>query len=396
LANPGDAVGSSFPYGRPNDNPERSEAAMDTDHVETVIIGGGQAGLSMGYHLTRRGRPCVILDGNPRVGDSWRNRWDSLRLFTPGRFCGLDGMAFPGPAGTAPTKDEMADYLAAYAARFELPVRPGVKVERVTKSDGRFVVDAGDRRLESDQVVVATGAFHDAWTPAFADQLDPRIVQLHSSAYRGPSQLREGGVLLVGAGNSGADIALDVARTHRTWLSGRHPGHIPFAIENAPTRHLVRVVRFLGHHVLTRRTPIGRKVLPKLAVGGDPLIRIKPKDLVAAGVECVPRVAGVRDGLPLVGDDAVLDVANVIWCTGFRQSFPWIDLPVFDDDGRPVHDRGVVAAEPGLYFLGLKFQFGATSDIITGVGRDARYIAKHIDAHGKSSRAAVLTEEMVA
>jgi len=369
---------------------------MDAEHVETAIIGGGQAGLSMGYHLTRRGRPCVILDANERVGDSWRNRWDSLRLFTPGRFCGLDGKRFPGPAGTAPTKDQMADYLAAYVARFELPVRTGVKVDKLSKGGEGFVVDAGDHRFEADRVVVSTGAFHDPWTPTFADELDPQLVQLHSCDYRGPSQLREGGVLLVGAGNSGADIALDVARTHRTALSGRHPGHIPFAIEGAPTRHLVRVVRFLGHHVLTRRSPIGRRVLPKLAVGGDPLIRIKPKDLDTAGVECVPRLAGARDGLPLLEDGAVLDVANVIWCTGFRQSFPWIDLAVFDDDGKPIHDRGVVAAEPGLYFLGLKFQFAATSDIITGVGRDARYIAKHIDAQTKTSRAAALTEEMVA
>jgi putative flavoprotein involved in K+ transport len=351
------------------------------EHFGTIIVGGGQSGLAMGYELQRRGLPFVILDGAERTGDAWRTRWDSLRLFTPARFSALPGLRFTGQNKLAPTKDEMADYLATYAERFELPIRHGVRVDGLTREDGRFVVTAGADRYTADHVVVATGAFHTPWTPAFAADLDPRIVQLHSRDYRNPAQLRPGGVLLVGAGNSGSDIALDVATSHPTWLAGRHPGHVPFRIEGRITHHLVHVVRFMGQHVLTRRNPIGRKLLPKLTQGGDPVVRIKPKDIAVAGVECVPRVAGVRDGQPVLDDERVLNVNNVIWCTGFRTSFSWIDLPVFAADGTPMHERGVVRAVPGLYFVGLAFQFAATSDTVTGVGRDAAYVARHMKRH---------------
>jgi putative flavoprotein involved in K+ transport len=351
------------------------------EHFGTIIVGGGQAGLAMGHELQRKGLPFVILDAAEQTGDAWRTRWDSLRLFTPARFSALPGMRFTGQNKLAPTKDEMADYLAAYAERFELPIRHGVRVDGLTREGGRFLVTAGVDRYTADHVVVATGAFHTPWTPAFAAELDPRIVQLHSRDYRNPSQLRPGGVLLVGAGNSGCDIALDVASNHPTWLAGRHPGHVPFRIEGRVTHHLVRVVRFVGHHVLTWRTPIGRKVLPKLMQGGNPVVRIKPKDIAAAGVESVPRVAGVRDGLPVLEDDRVLNVANVIWCTGYRTSFSWIDLPVFAPDGVPLHERGVVQAAPGLYFVGLDFQFAATSETITGVGRDVAYVARSMKRH---------------
>ena len=358
----------------------------ETQHFDTVIIGGGQSGLAMGHELQRKGVPFVIFNANDRVGDAWRNRWDSLRLFTPTRYSALPGMRFPGRHRLAPTKDEMADYLETYAARFELPVRGGLRVDGLSKLGDRFEISAGDERCTAQRVVVATGAFSDPWRPPFASELDPRVVQLHSCEYRNPSQLRRGGVLVVGAGNSGSDIALDVAADHPTWLSGRHPGHVPFRIEGTLTHHLVRVVRFAGHHVLTRRNPVGRRVLPKLMQGGHPVVRIKPGDVTAAGIECVPRVAGVRAGQPLLDDDSVLNVANVVWCTGFRHSYGWIDLPVFERGGAPHHVRGVVESEPGLYFLGLDFQFAATSETITGVGRDASYIARHIARSRRQDR----------
>jgi putative flavoprotein involved in K+ transport len=272
----------------------------------------------------------------------------------------------------------MADYLEAYAARFELPVRTGIKIDGVSKANGRFVVSAGDHRLETENVVVATGAHQIPKLPAFAPELDPGIVQLHSSEYRNPSQLQEGDVLLVGAGNSGAEIAAELLQTHRCWLAGPKTGEIPVRHGSVPARFGFRLIRFVGHHVLRVDTRIGRKLGPKLISKGDPLIRTKTKDLVVAGVERVPRVVGARDGRPVLEDERVLDVANVVWCTGFRTDFQWIDLPVFGDDGQPLHSRGVVESEPGLYFLGLVFLYSLSSDVLPNRGRDAEYIAKHI------------------
>jgi putative flavoprotein involved in K+ transport len=361
------------------------DAASGPERFETVIIGGGQAGLSVGYHLARRGRRFVILDANQRIGDPWRKRWESLRLFTPARYDGMPGWSFPAPAWSFPTKDEVADYLEAYAARFDLPVRTGVRVERLSREGDRYVVAAGKNRFEADHVVVASGAYHSPRIPALAAELDPGIVQLHSSEYRDPSQLCDGGVLVVGAANSGAEIALEVAGAHRTWLSGRHPGQEPTRPGNSRwDRVLLPVVWFLASHVLTGKTPMGRAVQRKFRVGGAhharglPLARIRPKDITAAGIERVPRTAGARDGLPVLDDGRSLDVANIIWCTGFVPDFAWIDLPVFTEDGGPLHDRGIVGSQPGLYFVGLVFLYAMTSSLVGGVGRDAEHIAEQI------------------
>jgi putative flavoprotein involved in K+ transport len=348
------------------------------ERFETVIIGGGQAGLTAGYHLANRGRSFMILDANERIGDAWRKRWDSLRLFTPAHFSRLPGLRHHTSAWSFVTKDEMADYLEDYAERFELPVRTGVSINGLSKVDSGFEISAGDLRFEAENVVVATGAHQIPKVPAFMSELDPRIVQLHSRDYRSPSQLQEGDVLLVGAGNSGAEIGLELSRTHRVLLAGPSTGQIPVRHGTLPARLGFRVFRFFGHRVLRVDTRIGRKLGPKLTAKGDPLIRTKLKDLLAAGVERVPRVVGVRDGMPVLEDDRVVDVANVVWCTGFRTDFGWIDLPVFGDDGQPMHYRGVVDSEPGLYFLGLVFQYSVSSDVLPGRGRDAEYIAKHI------------------
>jgi putative flavoprotein involved in K+ transport len=369
------------------DLPDRSGPAVDhAGYVETVVIGGGQAGLSVGYELTQRGRSFVILDAHERVGDAWRKRWDSLLLFTPARFNGLPGLPFPASRDEFITKDQMADYLEAYAQRFELPVRTGTKVQRLTRVGDRFVISTDHGSYLSDSVVVAMSNYQQPRVPAFAGELDPRIVQLHSHEYRNPSQLAPGAVLVVGVGNSGADISLEVAKTHATWLAGKEAGHIPFRIERFVARHLlVSMVRFVGHHVITLRTPVGRKVRPQFLDRAAPLVRVKPKDLLAAGVERVARIVDVRDGLPVTEDGDALDVANVIWCTGFRPGLAWIDLPVLGDRQEPVHDRGVVEQEPGLYFVGLHFLYAATSDTITGVQRDARRVVKHLASRRRTA-----------
>jgi putative flavoprotein involved in K+ transport len=361
----------------------------EPEHVETVVIGGGQAGLSVGHHLARQERPFLILDANQRVGDAWRKRWDSLRLFTPARYNALAGMAFPAPAHSFPTKDEVADYLEAYATRFQLPVRTGVRVDRLLREDGRFVVTAGDRSWEADNAVVAMSTFQVPRVPPFATGLSPEIVQLHSAGYRNPSQLQEGGVLVVGAGNSGAEIALEVAGRHPTWLAGKESGHVPFRIEGAAARLVFQplLFRVVGHRVLTVDTPIGRKLRPRLLSHAAPLVRVKPRDLAAAAIQRAPRVIGVRNGHPLLADQQILEVANVIWCTGFGPDFSWIDLPVFgENQNEPTHHRGVVATQPGLYFVGLYFLYAMSSGFLPGVDRDAEHIVHTILARaGRTS-----------
>jgi putative flavoprotein involved in K+ transport len=281
----------------------------DSERIQTIVIGGGQAGLAVGYYLAKRGLGFQILDANPRIGDAWRNRWDSLRLFNPARYAGLPGLRFPGSGNNFPTKDQVADYLADYAQRFHLPVRTGVRVDRLWKEDDRFVMTAGEQRFEADSVVVAMANYQIPRVPAFARNLNPEILQLHSHHYRNTSQLQDGGVLIVGVGNSGADIAIEVAQSHPTWIAGKESGHIPWRIDTfLATFFLVRVMRFLGHYILTIKTPIGRKLRPRMISSAAPLVRVKPEDLIDAGVQRVPRVAGVRNGLPLLADGRMLDV----------------------------------------------------------------------------------------
>jgi putative flavoprotein involved in K+ transport len=356
---------------------------MDAERFDTVVIGAGQAGLSVGYHLREAGRTFVIVDAHERVGDNWRERYDSLRLFTPPASVGLDGFAYPGPRSTMPTRDQMADYLETYVATLGHPVRLGVRVAGLSEHDGRYLVTTDHGQFVADNVVVATGAHRDPRVPAFASDLDPSILQLHSSEYRNPSQVREGPVLVVGAGNSGADISLELSRSRPTWLSGPINGHIPVDIDGWVSRHIAfKIIRFLGVHVLTLRTPMGRRARARLATKGDPLVRVKPKQLDAAGVRRVGKTVGAREGLPVTQDGETLDVASVIWAIGYRHDLSWIDLPIFGEDGRPVHARGVVPDAPGLYFVGLPFQFSAASDILPGVGRDARYVVKHLLRRG--------------
>ncbi len=356
------------------------------ERFHTIVIGGGQAGLSVGYYLGRQGRPFVILDASSRVGDAWRRRWDSLRLFTPAMFDGLVGLKFPGPPFSFPTKDQMAEYLEGYARHFQLPVRSGVRVDRLTRTGSTYLIDAGPHRLEADNVVVAMSSYQAPRIPAFAQALDPAILQMHSIDYRGPAQLKPGGVLLVGAGNSGAEIALELARERPTWLSGRDTGHVPFRIDGAAARlFLMRFLfRVVFHRVLTVRTPMGRSMRRKMFTQGAPLIRVKPKQLAAAGVQRVSRIASVIDGRLALEDGRRLDIANVIWCTGFGNGLSWLDLPIFEPDGEPRHESGIVAGEPGLYFVGLHFLHSFSSTMIHGIARDAHRIAEEIERRTRS------------
>jgi putative flavoprotein involved in K+ transport len=354
---------------------------METNtHVETVIVGAGQAGLATAYHLRRRGRECVVLDAADRVGDQWRRQWDTLRLYSPAKYDGLPGLPFPARSWSFPGKDQVADYLESYARHHELPLRLGTRVEAIDAQDGGgYRVTSSTGTFTCANVVVATGTFgRTPSIPDFADELDPSILQLHSSEYRRPAQLREGPVLVVGASHSGTDVAYEVAESRPTILAGRDCGQIPFRLES-PAMHVVfPMLIFAWRHVLTRRTPMGRKEMQHVRFHGGPMLRVKRSDLAARGVErLTDRVTGVRDGRPVVGDRTV-EVANVVWATGFRQTFDWIHLPVIGDDGWPTEMRGVVDGAPGLFFCGLSFQYAFSSMVLPGVGRDADYIAQRI------------------
>lgn len=255
------------------------------ERFDALVIGGGQAGLAVGYHLAKQGRSFAILDAGARVGDAWRMRWEGLRLFTPGRLNGLPGMSFPGDPHAFPTKDEVADYLEAYATRMDLPVRTGVRVTDVWPADDGhgFRIAAGERDYQANQVVVATGAYDRPRIPDLARELDPAITQLHSSAFQSLSQLRAGPLLIVGASNSGAEIALMAAKDHRTVLSGREVGKMPFRPEDRLARVFDTFFWFFVNHVATLDTPIGRKVQSDIRDHGLPLDRVRPADLAAAG-----------------------------------------------------------------------------------------------------------------
>jgi len=357
-----------------------------TERFDVVVIGGGQQGLAAGWHLRSTGRSFVILDAHDRVGDAWRGRWDSLRLFTPARHSGLPGWTFPAAGWSFPTKDDMAAYLEAYAERFSLPVRTGVRVEELCERGGRYVARAGTAEYVADDVIVATGGFPAPRIPAFVSELDPTIHQLHSSAYRNPSSLVDGPVLVVGAGNSGAEIALESARDRKTWLAGRHPGHIPFDTQGFMARILLEriVLRVVFHRLLTLDTPLGRRAKPKVLSQGMNLIRVRPKDYDEAGVERVPRVAGVRDGRPHLDDGRVLEPANVVWATGYDLDWSWARVPGFGA-GEPEHRRGVVAGAPGVYVLGLEFLYSFSSEQIQGTLRDPGYVVSHLDQRPRAT-----------
>jgi putative flavoprotein involved in K+ transport len=358
---------------------------MSTDTIEsidTVVIGAGQAGLSAGYHLAKRDLRFVILEANDRTGDQWRRRYDSLRLFSPARWDGLPGKAFPAPGWSSPTGRQVADHLETYASWFGLPVRTGVRVDRLSRvGDGTddLIVDAGRTRIRARQVIVATGAFTVPSIPDVADQVDPAVRQLHSSEYHNPSQLAEGPVLVVGLGHAGADIAFEVAGTHRTIVSGKPHGEVPIRIlDTWRARLFLPLLAFMEQHVLTVRTPIGRRAAAKSRVLPAPLLRVRRKELEQAGVEQhESRVAGVVDGKPALADGTVLDVTTIIWCTGSRPDFSWIDAPVSGLDGWPVERRGV-SDVPGLYFVGMPFQYSVASILIDGAAHDAKYVVDRI------------------
>lgn len=350
---------------------------------DVVVIGAGQSGLAAGYHLAQAGIDHLILEDASRVGDVWRSRYDSLRLYSPARYDGLPGLPFPGDPMAFPSGLQMADYLESYATTFDLPVRTGVAVERLHADGDRpgYVVLGGGAEVAAAHVIVATGPFQRPYVPEFAHELDPSIQQVHSTDYRHPGQLADGPVLVVGASHSGADIAHELAASRRTHLSGRSHGQLPFSVESRVARATWPLLASLAAKVLSLDTPIGRKMAPQVRKGGGPLLRHRKQDLIDAGVEWSEvRTVGATDGKPTLADGRVLDVACIVWCTGFRPDFSWIELPILAEDGWPSQERGVITSAPGLYVLGTPFLHSFASMLVLGAGDDSAWVVDHIRA----------------
>ena len=343
-----------------------------------IVIGAGQSGLATGYFLAEWGLDFVIVADDDRIGDTWRNRWDSLRLFTPAFYDGLPGMAFPADdPESLPTKDEVAAYLESYAEAFDLPVRLSTRVTRVGREDGRFRVETTGAVLTAETVVVATGAHSTPSVPPFADDLGPDTFSCHSSEYENTDGLPDGDVLVVGAGNSGTQIAAEVGAAdpdRRVWLAGRDTGTLPRRVLGRD------VYRFLAPTLfrISRGSLLGRRLHRRTADRGDPVFAPEAAKLEAAGVERIGRINGIEDGRPVTAGGDAIEAAAVIWATGFQTAFPWIDLPGVGGDGEPRHTRGVADDVPGLSFVGLPWQHRLSSSLIGGVGEDAEYVARSV------------------
>lgn len=352
---------------------ENASAERAAARLDVIVVGAGQAGLAMGYFLARQGRRFAIVDGADSIGAVWRDRWDSLVLFTPRRYDALPGLPFPGDPDGYPTRDEVISYLERYVATFELPVELGTAVRSLTAADGRFVAEVGDRRIEADQVVVATGPFQTPHVPALADGLAPDVYQTHSTGYRRPGDVPEGRVLVVGGGNTGFQIAKE--------LSASRPVHLAVGSRQKPLpqrllgRDLFWWLTKLGLLRKTVESRMGRRMRER-----DFLIGSSPREARRRfGVDLKPRLVGMSGRTAEFADGSELEVDAVVWATGFRPDYSWIGLPVADQDGRPRHRRGVTDV-PGLYLLGLTWQHTRGSALLGWVRDDAEFLAERIDA----------------
>jgi len=349
------------------------------ERYDVVVIGAGQAGLAGGYFLARQSRRFVILEAADAIAPAWRERWDSLRLFTPRRYDGLPGLAFPGDPDGYPTGDEVVAYLEQYAAHFELPIELGSRVRSLTKGDGTFVLDLGDRLVEAEQMVVATGPFQVPRVPAFADSLAPEVFQTHSTGYRKPADVPEGTVLVVGGGNTGYQIAKELSASDEVKLAiGSRQTPLP---QRLLGRDLFWWLTRLGLLEKTVDSRVGRRARHR-----DTLIGSSPRELRRHGVELKPRVVGISGRTVSFADGSRLDVDAVIWATGYRPDYSWIELPVTDETGAARHRRGVTDV-PGLYFLGLSWQHTRGSALLGWVADDAAFVAEQIEAFDPGTQA---------
>jgi putative flavoprotein involved in K+ transport len=342
----------------------------DDDRVEVIVVGAGQAGLAIGFFLARQGRRFMILEAADMVGAAWRDRWDSLTLFTPRRYDALPGVGFPGDPDGYPTRDEVVSYLTAYAETYQLPVILGSAVKSLSPIDGGFQLECRGRTVVADQVVVATGPFQLPFTPELAGRLPPGVVQMHSTGYRHPRDIPAGTVLVVGGGNTGFQIADELTGTHSVHLAvGSRQTPLP---QKLLGRDLFWWLTKSGLIDTTVDSRIGSRLQHR-----DTLIGSSPRQLKGSGVVLRPRAVGAAGDSLTFADGSELRVDAVIWATGYRADHSWINVPGVLRDGRVAHHRGVTDV-PGLYFLGLTWQHTRGSALLGWVKDDAEYLATQI------------------
>jgi putative flavoprotein involved in K+ transport len=373
-------------HNTPDDQHEHPTAPCGAGSLDVLVVGAGQAGLAVGYHLQQAGLRFLIVDGAAEIGSSWRDRWDSLRLFTPSQYDGLPGMAFPAPVDTYPTRIEVADYLQAYAARFELPVLISTAVTRLERDGDLFIAHTTEGLLQARQVVVATGPFQTPVFPPVRRGLGPEVTQLHSAEYRNPAQVRPGRVVVVGAGNSGRQIALELAHTY-TGNRSERPG-VTLAVGSEEPELPQRILRRDVFWWLTKTRLLGKTADSRLArrmrARGDLVIGSPLRELRESGVDIRPRLTSTKGDIVTFADHTEIRPTTVIWATGFRSDYSWIDIDGAVTDVSVQHERGITPV-PGLSFIGLPWQHTRGSALLGFVKDDAAWLAERIATHPAST-----------
>lgn len=344
--------------------------------LDFIVVGAAQAGLSMAYYLKKLNKDFLLVDKEASIGASWRNRWDSLTLFTPSEFNNLPGLAFPGPKGHYPSKDEVAEYFQDYVAEYDFPVQFNTLIDKITPQNDHFLLKSPQGDFKAKNVIIATGPFHIPYIPAFSEKIDPEIFQVHSNYYKNPDQLQPGKTMVVGAGDSGFQILDEISqRETEVYFSGTSKVRLlPQEILGKTLFWWLKKSGILG---FSKDSWIGKK----LSTSRQPIIGTDVKAILRReNVRLIGKVKNAERATIYTEDREIKDLRNIVWATGYRPNFKWIEGLELTENGYPVHQRGVSNIN-GLYFIGLPWLYTRGSATLGGIKKDAEYLANHISTH---------------